>query len=285
MWQAYWAALPDILLDALLDALKALPFLFLAYLLIEFLEHKAEEKFTDSLRHIGPWGPLLGSVLGAVPQCGFSVTASNFYAGRLISLGTLLAVFLSTSDEAVIILFSQPDAWLSVLKLLGVKLVIGFSVGFLVDLLHKKKEEEAPFEDLCKDCHCDEHSVLHSALHHTVQIFLFLLIVNFVLGSLFNLIGEEALSRFLLQGSFLQPILCALFGFIPNCAASVVLTKLYLAGSLSFGATVAGLSTGAGLGLAVLFRTNKKPRENLMIMLIMFLSSAAFGLLLQVIGL
>lgn len=216
----------DILSDALLDASKALPFLFGAYLLIEFLEHRSQGRMTEKLRHMGPLGPLFGSLLGAVPQCGFSVTAANLYAGRLISLGTLIAVFISTSDEAVLILISDPSAIGAVLPLLLTKVALGFIAGILADLLHrsflKKKdlEEEAPFEEICKTCHCEDRSIWVSALIHTVKLFAFLFIVNVALGLLFYYFDEETLGRWLLSGSFFQPFLTALFGFIPNCAVS-----------------------------------------------------------------
>lgn len=278
--------LVDILLDALLDALKALPFLFGAYLLIEFLEHRSKGRFTEKLRHMGPLGPLFGSLLGAVPQCGFSVTAANLYSGRLISLGTLLAVFISTSDEAVLILISNPEAIGTVLPLLLTKIVLGFIVGITADCIRgafmKKKqlEEEAPFEEICKSCHCEDHSIWVSALIHTVKIFLFLLITGIVLGLLFHYFDEEVIGRYLLSGSFFQPFLTALFGFIPNCAVSVVLTELYMSGTLSFGSVVAGLATGAGLGMAVLFKTGKF-KDNIGILAALYVSAVLAGILLN----
>lgn len=276
----------DILLDALLDAVKALPFLFGAYLLIEFLEHRSQGKLTEKLRHMGPLGPLFGSLLGAVPQCGFSVTCANLYAGRLISLGTLMAVFISTSDEAVLILISNPEAIGTVLPLVLTKVALGFVIGVIADLLlnafrrKKDREEEAPFEEICKTCHCEDHSIWVSALIHTAKIFAFLFIVNVALGLLFYYFDEETIGRWLLAGSFFQPFLTALFGFIPNCAVSVVLTELYMSGTLSFGSVVAGLSTGAGLGMAVLFRTGKF-KENVGILAALYGFSVLAGILLN----
>ncbi len=274
----------DIVLDALLDALKTLPFLFGAYLLIEYLEHRSGNALTDKLRRIGPLGPLVGALFGAVPQCGFSVTAANLYAGRLITVGTLIAVFISTSDEAVLILLAHPEALSSVLPLILTKIVIAFLTGFLTDLIFRstKHEEEAPFEDICKNCHCDEHSIWVSALIHTARIFAFLFAVNLVLGLLFYYVDTETVGRFLLSGNFFQPFLTALLGFIPNCAASVILTELYLSGTLSFGSVIAGLSTGAGLGMAVLFRTGK-PKHNIAILAILYLSAVISGVVLNLI--
>lgn len=256
----------DILLDAILDTLKALPFLFGAYLLIEFLEHRASSRFSSALSRLGRFGPLGGAVLGCVPQCGFSVAAANFYAGRLISPGTLLAVFLATSDEAIPILLSHPGAAPSLLRLLGVKLAAAALFGLLTDLMCSrflKARAQEPFQELCRDCGCGHGGIFRSALRHTGKVFLFLLLVNIFLGFTIYFVGKDAISRLLLSGSVFQPLLAALIGFLPNCAASVLLTELYLRGSLSFGSAVAGLCTGAGLGLLVLFRTNRHPKENL----------------------
>ncbi len=271
----------DILLDALLDTLKTLPFLFGAYLLIEFLEHRAGEKLTGALQRLGPFGPAGGALLGLVPQCGFSVAAANFYAGRLITPGTLIAVFLATSDEALPILISQPGALPDLLMLLGIKLVSGTVFGIATDFVWKRlpHKDQHPFADLCKDCGCEEHGVLRSALIHTGKITLFLLGINLLLGGAIHFVGEERISQLLLSGSVLQTFLAALIGFLPNCASSVILTELYLSGALSFGAAVAGLCTGAGVGLAVLFKYNRRPKENLLLTGILYVCAVITGLL------
>lgn len=276
----------EVLLDALLDSLKSLPFLFGAYLLIEFLEHRASQSLTNALSKLGPLGPVGGALLGCVPQCGFSVAAANFYAGRLITPGTLLAVFLATSDEAVPILLSSPGALPDLGRLLAVKLLAAGLFGILADFVVVKilkPSPSQPFHDLCEDCGCEEKGVFRSALSHTIQIFVFLLLINLVLGSAIFWVGEENISRLLLSGSVFQPLLAALLGFIPNCAASVILTELYLSGSLSFGSAVAGLCTGAGLGLAVLFRVNKNWKENLWLVLALYVAAVAAGTVCQLI--
>lgn len=270
----------DAILDALLDSLKSLPFLFAAYLLIEFLEHRASGRLTAALSHLGPLGPVGGALLGCVPQCGFSVAAANFYAGRLITPGALIAVFLATSDEAVPILLSRPEFLPDLARLLAVKLAGAALCGIVIDIIVKyilKPAPAAPFHDLCEDCGCEEKGVLRSALGHTVQIFLFLLVVNLALSAAIYLTGPQRISRLLLSGSAFQPLLAGLLGFIPNCAASVILTDLYLAGSLSFGSVVAGLCTGAGMGLAVLFRVNKNWRENMCIVLALYACAVLVG--------
>lgn len=277
----------DVLLDALIDSLKMLPFLFAAYFLIEYLEHKANEKMTRSLQSLGPWGPVGGAVLGIVPQCGFSVAAANFYAGRLISLGTLLAVFVATSDEAVPILLAHPDQLHYIGPMLFVKLVSAVAAGLLVDLFVRrfmKPRQEKPFEELCADCDCEHSSVLVSALRHTLEIFLFILLVNLLLGLAFHFVGEDNISRVLLSGSAFQPFLTALIGLVPNCAASVILTELFVSGSLSFGSCMAGLCAGAGLGLVVLFRTNRRIKENLAIVGVLYGVSVLTGLIVNLIA-
>lgn len=248
------------------------------------MEHKASAKMKNGLQKLGPFGPVGGALLGIVPQCGFSVAASNFYAGRIISVGTLLAVFLSTSDEAIPILLSQPEMREYILPMLLVKLVSAIVFGFLVDFAagrFLKREEEAPFEELCAECDCDHHGIVHSALHHTVHIFIFILLVNLVLGFAIEFIGEDTISGLLLNGSVFQPFLTALIGLIPNCAASVILTELFTAGSLSFGSCIAGLCAGAGMGVVVLFRTNHRLKENFAILGTLYVTAVLTGLIIN----
>lgn len=281
-------AVLDIILDALIDTAKMLPFLFAVYLLIEYLEHKASDKLANSLRRLGPFGPVGGALFGCIPQCGFSVAVSNLYSGRLVSLGTLIAVYIATSDEAVPILLSNPQSVGEVWKLIAAKAVIAILAGLLVDgvmkFFHRRgSEENEPYHDLCEDCGCEEHGILYSAIKHTAQIFAFLFVVSLILGFAIYLLGEERLDRVLMTDSAFQPFLAALIGLIPNCSASVVLTNLYAAGSLSFGSVVAGLSTGAGLGLVVLFRTNKNLKQNISITALLYAIGAISGLIINLV--
>ena len=278
----------DAFLDTLTDTAKMLPFLFGVYLLIEFLEHKASDKLSGALRRLGPFGPLGGAAMGCLPQCGFSVAASNLYAGRLISVGTLLAVFIATSDEAVPILLASSQGAGKILPLIAAKVIAAVAAGLSVDLIvrianGKRSVQNEPYHDLCEDCGCDEHGILYSALKHTAQITAFVFTVSLVLSIAMGFAGEEALHRILMTDSPLQPFITALIGLIPNCAASVVLTNLYAAGSLSFGAVISGLSTGAGLGLVVLFRTNKNLRENMSIAAMLYFIGVIAGLVADII--
>ncbi len=273
----------DILKDSLIDAIKALPLLFLAYLVMEAVEHLNSEKMVQTLGNIGKAGPLVGALLGCIPQCGFSASASNLYAAGMITTGTLISVFLSTSDEALPLLLSSQGTSI-ILPLLVSKVIIGIIFGFALDVLIKKFGTPRKRHNICEHCGCNESdSILKPAIWHTFNILIFILILNIVLGCIIELLGTERISIILLNGSIFQPFAAAFIGLVPNCAVSVLLTKLYLAGSLSFGSLLAGLCSGAGLGLAVLLKSNHSKKENIHIVTILYLISALCGLVVQLI--
>ena len=277
----------DIVLDTLLDCAKLIPFLFFAFLLLEALEHHASEKINTALASSGKAGPAVGSLLGCIPQCGFSVFSANLFSNGVITLGTLIAVFLSTSDEAVIIMLSHPDRKGEILKLLAVKVVIAIIFGYLIDLIFRNhKGPEKHIEDHCHDCGChDGHSgVFKPAVKHTLKTLVFLLIIVFILNFLVEWIGIDGLSKLMLNNSVLQPFVAALIGLIPNCAASILLTELYLKGAISFASVIAGLSTGAGAGLIVLFRENRHIKENLKIIAVLYACAVVAGLVISLLG-
>lgn len=279
----------DIIFDTILDSIKLLPFLFLSYLLIEFIEHKSSKKFENILEKSGKFGPVLGALLGCVPQCGFSVTASNLFSGRVITLGTLIAVFLSTSDEAIPVLLSNPGNIGIIFKILAIKVIAGLLIGIIIDLIIRKKhtlnheEKNEHIHKMCEHCDC-EHGIFKSTLKHTISIFIFILIIGFILNLVIYLIGEDNLSKILMNGTIFQPFISALIGLIPNCASSVLLAQLFMSGDLVFSSMIAGLCANAGLGLIVLFKTNKDFKGNVAILIITYLSGAFVGLLLQVLG-
>lgn len=280
----------EIIEDTIIDSIKLLPFLFITYLIMEYIEHKTSEKAKETIQKSGKFGPFFGSLLGIFPQCGFSVSATNLYAARVITLGTLIAVYLSTSDEMLPIFISESVPITTILKILGIKLVIGMVAGFLIDMVlrikNKNKQEQDKIIDLCeKDhCHC-EHGIVKSALKHTLNIFIFILIVTFVINMAIYFIGEETIAGFLQNKPILGPILAGLIGLIPNCAASVVITQMYLENVISAATMLSGLLVGAGVGLAVLFKTNKGIKENLKITGLLYCVGVIAGILLEIIGL
>ncbi len=273
----------DAFLDAVLDTARTLPFLLAAFLVIEAMEHYSGCAASRLLSRVGRFGPAAGAVFGCIPQCGFSVAAANLYSGGLISLGTLLAVFLSTSDEAVLILLGHPGSAGTIFPLLLAKVMLGIAAGYILDFFSRNPKEEKHIGDLCKSCGCSNTSgVWRPALWHTLRLAVYLLGFTFVLNLVLEFLGVEQLARILGRDTLLQPFLAALLGLIPNCASSVLVTELYLAGGLSFGSAVAGLSAGAGVGLAVLFRSNRPMKENFKILLLLYGIAAGFGILLGV---
>ena len=280
----------DILLDTLLDAVKLLPFLFITYLIMESIEHRTSQKTRRIMKNSGKWGPVLGGALGMFPQCGFSAAASNLYAGRVITLGTLAAVFLSTSDEMLPILISEKTGPGTIIRILAVKVFIGIAAGLLIDLFHRRKkkavDDELRINHICEHehCNCGEESIFKSAIKHTVQIFLFIVAVSFVLNLLIQFAGEERLAALVSGNSVLGPVIAGLVGLIPNCAGSVAITQLYLAGSMGLGAAMAGLLAGSGVGVLVLFRVNRDRRENLKILGLLYAIGVAAGIAVEWMG-
>ena len=278
----------EVILHGLLDSLKVLPFLFLAYLLMEWLEHKAGERTEQIIRKTGAYGPLAGAALGLIPQCGMSTMASNLYAGKIISIGTLVAVFLSTSDEMLLLLISEKIPAVTTLCILlykfAVALLVGFGLNLIVRLYQKK---HASTHDLHHDVHevCEEHGchcergILLSAIIHTVKIFIFVVLVNFLISALVFFLGEDWLRGGIFSIPVLSHLLCAIIGLVPNCAVSVLLTKFYMAGYISVGAMLAGLLPGAGVGLAVFVRMHREKKECALVLLVLVLSGLLFGAL------
>ena len=275
----------DILLDTIIDGIKLLPFLFLAYLIIELIENKAGEKTTKLIQKSGKFGPVLGSLLGVVPQCGFSAAASNLYAGRIITLGTLISIFLSTSDEMLPILISESAPVSIIIKILLIKVFIGMIAGVIVDLFvkHRELENKDDIHKLCHDehCHCEESGILKSAIKHTIQIFIYIFIISLILNYTIQFIGEERLARLIVNVPILGIVISGLIGLIPNCASSVLLTQLYLENILIMGAMIAGLLVNSGIGILILFKVNKNQKENFAILGILYIVGIVSGLVLD----
>ena len=321
-----------VLEDTIMDGLKILPFLFVTYLIMEYLEHRTGEKTEQMVQKAGKFGPLFGGVFGAFPQCGFSAAASNLYAGRVITLGTLIAIYLSTSDEMVPLFISAQVPVQKMIAIIGMKALFGVFYGFLVDLIvrryrrwKKRSEiEKMKIDELCKreHCHCEEetpkisahrsqsekkdtitkadvakemsashdHShegrgnILHSALVYTIHIFIYILIFTLLLNALIEFVGEDTLAGILQQNAVLSHGVAGLVGLIPNCAASIVITELYLNGIITFGAMMSGLLVGAGVGLLILYRVNEGTKRNIQITVILYLIGTFTGFFIDLLG-
>lgn len=283
-----------ILEHSVLDSAKMLPFLFAAFLIIEAVEHFSMGLLNRTLTKFGKAGPVPGAVLGCIPQCGFSVIAANLYAGRIITLGTLMAVFLATSDEALLILFGNPGHTTEILQLIAIKIFIGIAAGFLIDfLIHlervrrsffggKSGDREEHIHEICHGCGCHDHGgILKPALKHTLKIFVYILLFTIVINLIIELVGIGQLSEYLLANSMFQPILAAVIGLIPNCAASVVLTQLYLEGVISFASIISGLCASTGIGIVVLFKMEHDKKLCMKILGLLLAISIGAGLVVS----
>ena len=276
----------EILLDAVKDSVILIPFLFLTYLVLEAVEAHASEKMVSLVGSERWFDPILGALLGVVPECGFSAAAASLFSGGAVTIGTLVAVFLATSDEMLPIFISETVPVSFIVRVLVVKVAIAAIVGVALNLLftrrHKSLENtEERIEELCENSHCactEHEGIVKPALIHTAEIVVFVLIVNLVLNTLVELGGEAVLEKLALGNPVLSCMVTALVGLIPNCAVSVAITELYLNGALSLSAMLSGLLTGSGVGMLVLFRTNRHGKENFMILGIVYVCGVLGGL-------
>ena len=274
----------DVLLDGVLDTIKILPYLLITFLLLEFIEHKLNNKNEKILLKDKKYGPIVGGLLGAVPQCGFSSMASNLFSSKVITVGTLVAVFLSTSDEMIPIMISENVNIFVLLKIVGFKIFVGIIVGLIVDLLYKTKlKENHHISDMCEEdhCSCNEDGIIISSIKHTLKITLFILIVNILINLVIYNVGEDNLIKIMLHKNILTYFIASLIGLIPNCASSVIMTKLYLSNLITIGSLFSGLLTGSGLGILLLFKTNKNLKENISILSIIYLVGVIVGILVD----
>ena len=274
-----------VIADGFIDSIKLLPFLFLTYLIMEYLEHKAGDRMQTAIRNAGKGGPVIGAVLGVFPQCGFSAAAANLYAGRIITMGTLAAVFLSTSDEMLPIMISENAGIGMIVKVLAVKVIIAVIAGLAIDFIFRKSRKDMQIEHLCEQhhCHC-ENGIWKSALHHTVEIFIYVLIISLAVNLLVTWVGEDVIGSVILDRPVIGAAIAGLVGLIPNCAASVIITQLYLDRVLSAGAMIAGLLAGTGVGLLVLLRVNDDRRENLRFIGLLYVIGVMAGIVVEMLG-
>lgn len=277
----------EIITETATDTLKLVPFLFLTYVLMEWLEHRTGSRTQAAIRRAGKAGPLFGGMLGVFPQCGFSAAASNLYAGGLITAGTLVAVFLSTSDEMLPIFLSEAVPVMSIVKILAAKIMIGVICGFALDFLYhgilRREIRYKNIHTLCESEHCKcEEGIFPSALRHTVQITAFIFLVTLALEAAIEGMGEDALSHLILDRPVAGECIAGLIGLIPNCASSVVITQLYLEQVIGAGPMMAGLLTNAGVGVLVLCRMNRRRiKQNMGIIAYVYLAGVAWGILID----
>lgn len=303
------AYLSGVFLEALIDSAKMIPLLFIIFVVIELIEYKYANKIREGVQKAGVFGPAIGAVTGSLPQCGISVVASALYTQRLITIGTLLAVFLSTSDEAIPVILSQPENAKIIVPLIVTKIIIALIGGYAVDFVFKESNKETlahiksyaeghddeyhNHETILEEKACCGHStspsstefnpkeiILHPIIH-TVKVFIFIFSVSFAINYIITQTGQETLEKVLLMHSVFQPFLVALFGLIPNCAASVAITMLYLKGVITYGSVIAGLCTSGGIGLLVLFKEEKNKKSVLIILLLLFGISVSAGYIIQ----
>ena len=291
-----WETICDVLLDAGMDTLKLLPFLFVTYLIMEWFEHRMETKSQSAVLKAGRLGPLVGGLVGAAPQCGFSAAASSLFSGGMITAGTLIAVYLSTSDEMLPIFISEQVPVPTMIKILATKAVMGIVFGFLLDLIYhgmmkrplryKNITNPHAVHEVCEGEHCKcEEGIFKSAVFHTLQITLFIFIFGLVIGGIVEGVGEENISGLFTGIPVVGELIAGIVGLVPNCAASVVITELYLDGVIGAGPMITGLLVSAGVGLLVLFRLNHRHmKQNLTIVAYLYLIGVALGVAVDLIG-
>ena len=275
----------DCIMDGLIDTLKLLPYLLVTFLVLEFIEHKLNNKNQKLLEKNKKVGPLIGGLLGALPQCGFSSMAANLFSDRVITMGTIIAVFLSTSDEMLPILLSEKTDIKLILGIVGFKVIVGIIIGFIIDLIYKRKNKKEEIKELCEHdhCHCKEKNIFISSIIHTLKIGLFVLIANLLINIIIYKVGDDTVSKILLNNNILTYFASSLIGLIPNCAGSVIITELYLSKLITIGTMLSGLLTGSGLGILLLFKANKSLKENLSILGIIYLIGVIIGIIVDLV--
>ena len=280
------SAVWEICKDVLIDGARMIPFLLFAFLLIELVEKYTGEKRDRILMKGNKAGPIIGALFGCIPQCGFSVVAANLYAERLVSVGTLLAVFMSTSDEAIIVMLGYPKSRGKILTILGLKVVIAIVVGYLVDLFCKRKrfsvKQESVWEERGCSCCGGHDGILKAVVSHSLKTLLYIMLFSMVLNVVIEGIGIERIQEILMNDSPFQIILSASVGLIPNCASSILITELYMKGVLALPAVMAGLLASGGMGLIVLWKNNRDKKENLKITAMLYIGSIVIGVILQI---
>lgn len=299
----------DVILDALLDTLKVVPILLFVYLLIAFITHHKEEPFSFITGKKKWFGPLFGSLLGSIPQCGFSAAMADLYTQKKITLGTLFAVFIATSDEAIPLLIANPSAYKEMFILIGFKLLFALFFGYLIDIFFNKKfyenmkerfehKHEHPHDEHChhdhnlENCnhehherhcthdHCCADNIFMDAIIHTLKISAFILLFNLIFGIIIYFVSMERFLSIININPYLQTLITPIIGLIPNCAGSIFLVEVFLEGGISLASTIGGLSAGSGIGILILFRKSKNIKQNILILISLYVIGVLIGLAL-----
>lgn len=276
----------ELIIEAIQESLLLFPYLFITYLILEYIEHKTKIHHFNSLGKTGIFAPIIGALSGLIPQCGIAAAAANFYAARVISIGTLMAVFLAASDEMIPVLISNGIPFSTILSILIFKLTIACVIGLLIDFIlrQNKRAKITPVKinELCTqtNCHC-EKGIFISAFLHSIQILVFVFMVSLILNTLIAVIGINTLEQLIFKKTIVGEMLASLVGLIPSCAPSVIITQLYAQNTITFGAFMAGLLTNAGVGLLVLFRVNRPLIQNIKILALLYFSGVICGILIN----
>ncbi len=271
----------EMIIHAIKDSYPIFPFLFLVYCILAYLERRKAMESNKILRKMINIGPFFASILGIFPQCGFSIAGVSLYAEGVISIGTLISLFISTSDEALLILLGHPNEYKMMVLTIVLKIIIGTIIGLLIDKIYQKKKpiEVVKVERYC--CDGNHDSIFKFALQRSLKVFLFIFVINLILSSVIHMISEESLYNIFMQNSLFQTLFTALFGFIPNCASSVILTQLYISQVIHYGSLLAGLMTNAGLGLLILYRSDRKKKDFLVVFITLFLTACFSGYIIR----
>lgn len=275
----------ECIIDSLIDTIKLIPYLLVTFMILEYLEHKLSKKNEKILKKNKKYGPIIGALLGALPQCGFSTMAASLFSSKVITIGTLIAVFLATSDEMLPIMISEKIPILEIIYIISFKVIIGIIIGLFIDTIIKYKGNTKDIHHLCEKehCDCDSDGIIISSIKHTLKIAIFILIANIGISLLIYWVGEENLENLLLRNNPITYFIASLIGLIPNCASSVIMTELYISKFISLGTLISGLLTGSGLGILILFRTNEDLKENMKILGIIYTVGVIIGFLTDII--
>lgn len=275
----------ECIIDSLIDTIKLIPYLLVTFMILEYLEHKLSKKNEKILKKNKKYGPIIGALLGALPQCGFSTMAASLFSSKVITVGTLIAVFLATSDEMLPIMISEKIPILEIIYIISFKVIIGIIIGLFIDTIIKYKGNTRDIHHLCEKehCDCDSDGIIISSIKHTLKIAIFILIANIGISLLIYWVGEENLENLLLRNNPITYFIASLIGLIPNCASSVIMTELYISKFISLGTLISGLLTGSGLGILILFRTNEDLKENMKILGIIYIVGVIIGFLTDII--